>query len=576
MTTVRATGGVRELMISDHHGTSHTVVDMVDPAMGVTRRKSMPFGEARGQQPTDWPGQRGFVGGTVDPDTGLTRLGARDYDPVTGRFVSVDPMVDYGQPATMNPYASSNNAPATFSDPTGEFFPVLIGIAARIAIQAAIRAAARRAAIIAARKAAQAAARRAAALARKRALEAAKRAAAKARREAARKAAAAKRAAAKRAAARAAAKRAAARRAAAQARARAARAAARKAAARRAAARKAAARPKPRAKPRSQPKARPKPSQVKRAVKKVAREVRDEARETVKDEAQNIGCESANSFVPGTRVLMADGSTKPIEKVEVGDKVVATDPKTGRTSVQTATATILGKGTKRLVKVTLSIHDGSSKSSTKTTTITATAGHPFWVPSLREWIDAGELKPGQWLQTSSGTWVQVGAVEAWTAAGATVHNLTVTESHTYYVLARTTTVLVHNCGDAQALAARASEIHGQAGSDMAREKSTVAVVSAQTPRGVVHVVAGSGRGLNRAQKAMLSGVELPARNIPGAHAEQNALLFINQMGWSPIAGGASRSVCSHTCAPLIRASGGRITGRAYQNESGTKVRTFKW
>ncbi|MFJ4977222.1 polymorphic toxin-type HINT domain-containing protein [Streptomyces coeruleorubidus] len=458
MTTVRATGGVRQLMISDHHGTSHTVVDMVDAAMGVTRRKSMPFGEARGQQPTDWPGQRGFVGGTVDEDTGLTRLGARDYDPVTGRFISVDPMVDYGQPATMNPYAYSNNAPATFSDPTGEFFPVLIGIAARIAIQAAIRAAARRAAIIAARKAAQAAARRAAALARKRAIEAAKRAAAKARREAARKAAAAKRAAAKRAAARAAAKRAAARRAAAQARARAARAAAKRAAARRAAARKAEARPKPRAKPRSQPKARPKPSQVKRAVKKVAREVRDEARETAKDEAQNIGCESPNSFVPGTRVLMADGSTKPIEKVRVGDKVVATDPKTGRTSVQTATATIVGKGSKDLVRITLTVHDGSA-AKTKTTTVTATAGHPFWVPSLREWIDAGELKPGQWLQTSSGTWVQVGAVEAWTAARATVHNLTVTDVHTYYALVGAAPVLVHNCKTDAELQADADAIH---------------------------------------------------------------------------------------------------------------------
>ncbi|MFD4791092.1 RHS repeat-associated core domain-containing protein, partial [Streptomyces sp. NPDC058459] len=185
-TTVRATGGVRQMMLADHHGTSQTVVDMVDPAMGVTRRKSMPFGEERGVQPTAWPGQRGFVGGTVDRDTGLTRLGARDYDPLTGRFLTVDPMVDFGRPATMNPYAYSNNAPATFSDPSGEFFPVVVvlGIAARIAIQAAIRAAARRAAIIAARKAAQAAARRAAALARKRAIEAAKRAAAKARREA--------------------------------------------------------------------------------------------------------------------------------------------------------------------------------------------------------------------------------------------------------------------------------------------------------------------------------------------------------------------------------------------------------
>jgi hypothetical protein len=192
---------------------------------------------------------------------------------------------------------------------------------------------------------------------------------------------------------------------------------------------------------------------VKRAVKKVAREVRDEAKETAKDEAQGAACE-ANSFVPGTRVLMADGSTKPIEKVKVGDKVIATDPKTGRTSVQTATATILGKGTKQLVKVTLSVHDGSSssKSGTKTTTATATAGHPFWVPSLREWIDAGELKPGQWLQTSSGTWVQVGAVKAWTVAGATVHNLTVTDIHTYYVLTGAESVLVHNASACKTVA----------------------------------------------------------------------------------------------------------------------------
>jgi RHS repeat-associated protein len=446
-TTVRATGGVRQLMLSDHHGTSHTVVDMVDAAMGVTRRKSMPFGEARGQQPTSWPGQRGFVGGTVDEDTGLTRLGARDYDPATGRFIQVDPMVDYGQPATMNPYAYSNNAPATFSDPTGEFFPVLIGIAARIAIQAAIRAAARRAAIIAARKAAQAAARRAAALARKRAIEAAKRAAAKARREAARKAAAARRAAAKRAAARAAAKRAAARRAAAQARARAARAAAKKAAARRAAARKAASRPKPRAKPRSQPKPRPKPRQVKRAVKKVAKEVREEAKDTAKEETQSAACDSAggtgNSFVAGTKVLMADGSSKPIEKVRPGDKVVATDPETGRTSVQTAAATIVGKGSKDLVRITLKTHDGSTAKAA-TTTVTATAGHPFWVPTVREWVEAGDLKPGQWLQTSEGAWFRIDTVTRWTAE-AKVHNLTVTDVHTYYVRAGSQTLLNHNC-----------------------------------------------------------------------------------------------------------------------------------
>ncbi|WP_455354058.1 RHS repeat-associated core domain-containing protein [Streptomyces sp. SYSU K217416] len=442
--TVRATGGVRQLMLSDHHGSSDTVVDLVATGMPVTRRKMLPFGEARGAQPSTWPGQRGFVGGTVDKDTGLTRLGARDYDPATGRFITVDPMVDYGQPATMNPYAYSNNAPATFSDPSGLFFPILIGIAARIAIQAAIRAAARRAAQIAARKAAAALKRRLAAEAKKRILAEARKRAAKAAREAAKKRAAAKRAAAKRAAQRAAAKRAAQRRAAAQARAKAQRAAAKRASAKRAAQRKAAARAKPKAKPRSQPKAKPKPSQAKKpAAKRVAKEVKNEARETAKDEATNAACES-NSFTGGTLVLMADGSRKPISKVKVGDLVIATDPKTGRTSVQTATATIIGKGAKDLVKVTLAIPGDKAG---KSATVTATAGHPFWVPSLRAWLDAGTLLPGQWLQTSAGTWVQVSDVQRWTER-TTVHNLTVTDAHTYYVLAGAAPVLVHNCGNA--------------------------------------------------------------------------------------------------------------------------------
>ncbi|WP_433543915.1 polymorphic toxin-type HINT domain-containing protein (plasmid) [Streptomyces sp. CA-294286] len=441
--SVRGTGGVRQLMLADHHGSSNTVIDLADGGMRVTRRKMMPFGEERGAQPTTWPGQRGFVGGVVDKDTGLTRLGARDYDPVTGRFITVDPKVDYGQAATLNPYSYSNNAPATYSDPTGEFFPILVGIAVRIAVQAAIRAAARRAAQIAARKAAQALARRLAAEARKRALEAAKRAAAKARREAAKKAAAAKRAAAKRAAQRAAAKRAAARRAAAQARAKAQRAAAKRAAAKRAAARRAAARPKPRPKPRAQPKPRTKPSQAKKPARRAAEEAKSEAKEQASDAVQQqVECRvNGNSFLPGTLVVMANGSKKPIERVKPGEKILATDPATGRTTVQTAAATIVGKGLKQLVEVSLTAHGDLAG---KTAKVTATEGHPFWVPSLGLWVDAGKLRSGQWLQTLTGDWVQISQVDAWTEQ-AVVHNLTVTDVHTYYVVAGTSSLLVHNC-----------------------------------------------------------------------------------------------------------------------------------
>ncbi|MGA3563507.1 ricin-type beta-trefoil lectin domain protein [Melissospora conviva] len=151
-----------------------------------------------------------------------------------------------------------------------------------------------------------------------------------------------------------------------------------------------------------------------------------------------------NSFVPGTKVLMADGSTKPIEDIKPGDKVIATDPETGETQVETVSAAITGDGVKHLVKVTI---DTDGKHGDNTAEVTATDGHPFWVPELSDWIDATDLQPGQWLQTGAGTHVQITAIERWTVPRATVHNLTIANTHTYYVLAGKTSVLVHNCGD---------------------------------------------------------------------------------------------------------------------------------
>jgi RHS repeat-associated protein len=64
-------------------------------------------------------GERGFVGGTIDATTGLTHLGAREYEPAQGRFISVDPVLDPGDPQQLNGYAYANNAPTVQSDPTG-------------------------------------------------------------------------------------------------------------------------------------------------------------------------------------------------------------------------------------------------------------------------------------------------------------------------------------------------------------------------------------------------------------------------------------------------------------------------
>ncbi|MGW0803301.1 SpvB/TcaC N-terminal domain-containing protein [Nonomuraea sp. NPDC002799] len=151
------------------------------------------------------------------------------------------------------------------------------------------------------------------------------------------------------------------------------------------------------------------------------------------------GC-AFNSFAPGTGVLMADGSTRPIEEIEIGDEVLATDPATGRTEPRPVTGVITGDGAKSLVQVTVDV-DGEQGG--ETAGITATDGHPFWVASLGRWVDAGALEPGMWLRTSAGTYVRVDAISAWSASRR-VHNLTVDGLHTYYVLAAATPVLVHN------------------------------------------------------------------------------------------------------------------------------------
>ncbi|MFC9690439.1 RHS repeat domain-containing protein [Kribbella sp. NPDC056951] len=103
---------------SDHHGSATLTVDSQTQAY--QRKRITPYGEVRGPVASAWPGQRDFVGGTRDDSTGLVHLGAREYDPTTGRFVSVDPVVDTEDPQQLNPYAYANNSPASFVDADGK------------------------------------------------------------------------------------------------------------------------------------------------------------------------------------------------------------------------------------------------------------------------------------------------------------------------------------------------------------------------------------------------------------------------------------------------------------------------
>ncbi|MEU9702615.1 DNRLRE domain-containing protein [Streptomyces sp. NPDC047981] len=161
-----------------------------------------------------------------------------------------------------------------------------------------------------------------------------------------------------------------------------------------------------------------------------------------------------NSFVPGTKVVMADGTSRNIEDLKAGDYVLASDPETGALQARKVTETITGEGPKDLV--TLTVDPDGREGKAKPGKITATANHAFWLPDFGKWVDAGRLKPGMWLQTAAGTWAQVTAVDT-SHRTQRVHNLTVEGQHTYYVVAGSEALLVHNCGQVPYGSTRLSE-----------------------------------------------------------------------------------------------------------------------
>ncbi len=115
-TAVRTETGL-SWMVDDRHGTASMTVDATTQA--ITRRYTKPFGETRGTPPSAWPDDKGFLGKPADADTGLTHIGAREYDPTTGRFLSVDPVLAPDDHESLNGYAYANNTPVTLADPTG-------------------------------------------------------------------------------------------------------------------------------------------------------------------------------------------------------------------------------------------------------------------------------------------------------------------------------------------------------------------------------------------------------------------------------------------------------------------------
>ena len=170
----------------------------------------------------------------------------------------------------------------------------------------------------------------------------------------------------------------------------------------------------------------------------------DAAGEDAAGDASSDSCPAAGgeSFTAGTMVLLANGEAVPISSLHVGELVLATNTKTGKTQPEAVAAV--------LVRHDTDLYDLKVKDRGRTSVIDTTSNHLFWVPSLDYgWIPANRFKPGMHLKTPDGQSAVVvgGSVPA--VHDGWMWDLTVPgdNDHDFYVAVAATAVLVDNCGD---------------------------------------------------------------------------------------------------------------------------------
>ncbi|MFB4299119.1 RHS repeat-associated core domain-containing protein [Actinomadura sp. NTSP31] len=115
--TADATGTKYFFQTADQHGTADLTID---PAFSTaTWRQQTPYGGPRGTKPANWPDNHEFLGQPQDDTTGLTNIGARWYDPDLGRFASLDPIFQATDTQQQNGYTYAADNPIAKSDPSG-------------------------------------------------------------------------------------------------------------------------------------------------------------------------------------------------------------------------------------------------------------------------------------------------------------------------------------------------------------------------------------------------------------------------------------------------------------------------
>ena len=142
---------------------------------------------------------------------------------------------------------------------------------------------------------------------------------------------------------------------------------------------------------------------------------------------------------------MADGSSKSISQVKVGDKVADAVPGDRRGEVHRGERVIVTKTDRDFVGLTIATHDAHGGVS-GVGKLTTTAYHPFYDITQAAFVDAADLRPGERLQEPGGRTVEVLDVRHYTTTAIT-YDLTINGLHTYYVETGDAAVLVHNCDE---------------------------------------------------------------------------------------------------------------------------------
>jgi RHS repeat-associated protein len=147
---------------------------------------------------------------------------------------------------------------------------------------------------------------------------------------------------------------------------------------------------------------------------------------------KGAGCPKC--FVAGTPIHTQRGDV-PVEKIEVGDEVVTRSSKTGKLEMEPVTALVPAHKAPLL----------EMRIEGERTPLRPSTGHSFWVKrgdaADGSWMEAGNMKVGDLLQTMQDNWRRVVAITP-LPGQQTVYNFTVDKDHDYFV--GQTGFLVHN------------------------------------------------------------------------------------------------------------------------------------